>query len=179
MDRAMELTKIEAFDHWMDGPSETKEQITTKTLLDRVTTKLAHTFWNLKFALHQVTLERDELQSKIEQQEEEATDPCEWERLIGYNKIEDPSNVITATMKNLPPPMSIYQYYQAYKPMLFNWSKLPDIKIQTHLSMDEFETLWAKATPEAKDHFHVGFEGSGLTKGSSRNYIDKSKFLPH
>ena len=54
-------------------------------------------------------------------------------------------------MKYLAPPVNIYQYYQAYKPMLLNWSKLPDIKMKTHLSKIEFETLWAKAAPKAKD----------------------------
>lgn len=39
----------------------------------------------------------------MEQQEEEKSDLHEWERLLGYNKIEDPGNMITATMKNLAP----------------------------------------------------------------------------
>ena len=60
-DRAMALTKIEAFDHWIDGQSETKEQMTAKLLLERVTAKMSHTFHNLKAALNQVTTERDEL----------------------------------------------------------------------------------------------------------------------
>ena len=54
-------------------------------------------------------------------------------------------------MKNLPPPISIYQYYQAYKPMIFKWSNLPDLKLQTHLSKDQFQILWAQANSAARD----------------------------
>jgi hypothetical protein len=31
-ERATEIAKIEAFDHWIDGKSETKEQMTAKLL---------------------------------------------------------------------------------------------------------------------------------------------------
>lgn len=43
MDRALELTKIKAYDHWKDSKLATKEQITAKTILKRVTTKMAQT----------------------------------------------------------------------------------------------------------------------------------------
>jgi len=70
----MALTKIEAFDHWFDGQSETKEQMTAKLLLERITTKMGHIFRNLKAALNQVTIERDELQTKLEQIEEDRSE---------------------------------------------------------------------------------------------------------
>ena len=79
-DRALAITKIEAFDHWIDGKSETKEQLTAKTLLERVTTKMGHTFRNLKQALNQVTIERDELQSRLEQEEETPFEPPKWNK---------------------------------------------------------------------------------------------------
>lgn len=65
----MELVKFEAFDHWIDGKLGDKKrkenkQITTNILLKIVTAKLGRTFRNLKTTLHQVTLERDELQYK-------------------------------------------------------------------------------------------------------------------
>lgn len=150
-DRATELAKIEAFDYWIEGKTQTEEQITAKTLLDRVTAKLAHTFKNLKMELYHVTTERDELQTKIEQQEEGRSDLHQWEYLLGHNRIEDPGNAITATMKNLAPPVSIYQYYQAYKLMLLQWSSLPDIRIPGHLSKEEFQIIWAKANSAARD----------------------------
>ena len=55
--------------------------------MERVTAKMAHTFQNFKSALQQVTLERDELQNRIDQQEEEETDHQQWEHLLGYNMI--------------------------------------------------------------------------------------------
>ena len=85
-----------------------------------MTAKLGHTFRNLKTTLHQVTLERDELQYKIKYQEEGEYDPLKWEHLLGYNKIEDPKNMIAVTIKNLAMPISVFQYYQAYKPMILN-----------------------------------------------------------
>ena len=151
IERATELAKLEAFDYWIDGKPQTEDQITAKTLLDRVTAKLTHTFKNLKAELYHVITERDELQSKFELQEEEGSDLNEWERLLGYNRIEDPGNMITTTMKNLAPPVSIYQYYLAYKPMLLKWSSLPDIKMQSHLSKEEFQVVWAKANSAARD----------------------------
>lgn len=57
MDQAMALVKIEAFDHWIDGKSTTKVQMTAKLLLERITAKMGHTFRNLKLALNQVTNE--------------------------------------------------------------------------------------------------------------------------
>lgn len=62
IERAIELAKLEAFDCWIDRKIQTEEQITAKTLLDRVTAKLAYTFKNLKQQLCHVTTERDELQ---------------------------------------------------------------------------------------------------------------------
>lgn len=147
------MAKIEAFDLWVrdQSNSDTENRITVQTLLQRVTTKINHTLKTLKTELRQVTTERDELQGRLEQQEEEATQHPKWDNLLGLSKIEDPGNLITATMKNLPPPISIYQYYQAYKPMIFNWSNLPDLKIQSHLSKEQFQILWAQANSAARD----------------------------
>jgi hypothetical protein len=50
----------------------------------------------------------------------------------------DPANFVSATRKNLPPPVSIYKYYQAYKPILLTSSNLPDIKPQSSLSKEQF-----------------------------------------
>ena len=54
-------------------------------------------------------------------------------------------------MKNLPPPISIYQYYQAYKPIIFQCSNLPDLKTRSHLSKEEFQALWTQANSAARD----------------------------
>ena len=149
IDRATELTKLEAFDYWIDGKSETKEQLTAKMMLDRVTAKLGHTFKTLKTALQQAIQERDEIQVRMEQQQEE--EPLKWEKLLGLDKIEHTSNIIEATMKSLAPPISIVQYYQAYKPLIFETSGLPDLKNQIHISAEQFQVLWTKADPAAKD----------------------------
>ena len=133
-----ELAKIEAFDLWIQGRPETETQLSAETLLHRVTTKINHTLRNLKAELYQATTKRDELQTKFEQQEEERNHPYAWKHLLGFDKIEDPRNAITVTMKNLAPPISIFQYYQAYKPMILNWSGLPDIQIKSHLSQEQF-----------------------------------------
>lgn len=126
-DQAMALTKIEAFDHWFDGQSETKEQMTAKLLLERVTTKMGHIFRNLKAALNQVTTERDELQTKLEQIEEDRSESQKWHQLLDEKTIEDPANAITAITRNLAPPINIFQYYKAFKPLILQQSNLPDI----------------------------------------------------
>ena len=149
--RIAELVKLEAFDQWVQRNPETDNQISAQALLHRVTAKLNHTFRNLKTELYQVTTERDELQTRIEQQEEDRPHPYAWEQLLGFDKIEDPGNAITVTMKNLAPPISICQYYQAYKPMILAWSTLPDIRNKTHLSQEQFQALWNKANSAAKD----------------------------
>ena len=87
----------------------------------------------------------------MEQQEEEASEQLQWQNLLGLDKIEDPENLITATMKNLPPPISIYQYYQAYKPIILQWSNLPDLKMRSHLSKLEFQTLWTQTHSPVRD----------------------------
>lgn len=87
----------------------------------------------------------------MEQQEEESSGHLKWENLLGLNIIEYHVNMITTTMKNLPPPISIYQYYQAYKPMILKWSDMQDLKTRTHLSKEEFQTLWAQANSAARD----------------------------
>ena len=43
------------------------------------------------------------------------------------NKIEDPSDMVAATMKNLAPLIIIFQYYQAYKPLIVRWGGPPDL----------------------------------------------------
>lgn len=35
--------------------------------------------------------------------------------------------------------------------MLLRWSSLPDIKMQSHLSKEEFQSVWAKANSAARD----------------------------
>ena len=152
-DRLKELTKMEAFDLWVQEKSHTdaETQMSAEALLHRVTTKLNHTLRNLKAELQQAISERDDLQGRLEQQEEEATEHPQWQSLLGLDKIEDPENLITATMKNLPPPISIYQYYQVYKPIILKWNNLPDLKMRSHLSKMEFQTLWAQANSPARD----------------------------
>lgn len=151
IDRATEIAKIEAFDYWIDGNSKTEEQITAKTMFERVTSKLTHTFGNLKTQLHNVTLERDELQGRMEQQDENMVTLGEFEPLLHQDKIEDPSNLISATRRNLAPPVSIHQYYRVYKPIILKVSNLPDIRYKTYLSKQEFQMLWEKANPAARD----------------------------
>ena len=67
------------------------------------------------------------------------------------DKIDDPGDTIIVTMKNLAPPISNFQYYQIYKPMILNWSSLPDIWNKSHLSQEQFRVLWDKANFVAKD----------------------------
>ena len=54
-------------------------------------------------------------------------------------------------MQNLPPPVSIFQYYRAFKPMIFRWSSLPDVRNKTHLTNEQFKALWQKANSAARD----------------------------
>lgn len=151
--RIQELAKIEVFDLWLQERSNsgTETQFSVHTLLQRVTAKISHTLKTLKTELHQATTEREDLQGRLEQHEEEASGHLKWDKLLDFNKIEDPGNLITATMKNLPPPISIYQYYQAYKPIIFKGSNLPDLKFQIHLSKPQFQILWAQADSAARD----------------------------
>lgn len=46
------------------------------------------------------------MQFRIKQLQGE--DPLQWQNLLGDEKTEDPRNIITATMKNLPPPINIF-----------------------------------------------------------------------
>jgi hypothetical protein len=131
-ERALEIAKIEAFDQWLSKEALTKEHITAQQLFDRVVTRIDHMFKTLQNELRQARSERDELQERLEKQDE--YDPLHWEKLLGYNQIEDPANMIAATMKNLAPPISIYQYYQAYKPLILKWSDLPDLRNQSQIS---------------------------------------------
>ena len=158
-DRVMELTRMEAFNLWLQQQHATEEQISPQTLLQRVSAKMNHTLRNLKGELHQATTERDELQARIDQQEDTRDTLGEgnrdnfanWATLIEQEKIEDTDNLISATRKNLAPPVSIFQYYQAYKPMILNQSSLPDLRCKTHLSHEQFRTLWNKANSKARD----------------------------
>lgn len=54
-------------------------------------------------------------------------------------------------MKNLTPPIRIFQYYQAYKSMILTMSNLPNIRNKTHLSQEHFQALWNKANSIARD----------------------------
>lgn len=150
-DRVLTLTKIEAFDHWIDGQSATKEQMTARMLLDRVTTKMDHTLQNLKLALNQITTERDELQTKLEQTEKDKSELQKLNHLLEATTIEDSGNRILAVMRNLAPPISIFQYYQAFKPLILQQSNLPDIRLKTYQTKDQFKAIWMKANSQAKD----------------------------
>jgi hypothetical protein len=150
-ERIQKIAKIEAFELWVQKTPDAENQISAQTLLHRVTTKISHTLKTLKAELQQTTNERDELQAKEEEHQENTSDLLQWEHLLGYNKIEDPINTIAATMKNLAPPISIVQYYLAYKPMILNWSSLPDVRTKSHLSQEQFQGLWKKANPAARD----------------------------
>jgi len=106
-------------------------------------------FKALQTELRQTRSEKEELQEKIKLQEEHNT--INWENLLGQNNIEDSVNMISATMKNLTPPISIFQYYQAYKPLILKWSSLPDLRNHSHLSEEQFRMLWANANFAARD----------------------------
>ena len=147
----MELAKIEAFEVWVHKQPETGEQISAQVLLQRVSAKLNHTLKNLKAELYQTTTERDDLQARFDQHEEHKANAYEWEKILGFETIEDPANMIQATMTNLPPPISISQYYQAYKPIILKSSSLPDIRNKSHISQEQFQVLWQQANSAAKD----------------------------
>jgi hypothetical protein len=157
--RVMELTQIEAFKLWVHTQPTAEAQTSAQTLLQKVSAKMNHTLQNLKAELHQTIAEKDELQAKIEQQEEtrdtfeqrSRVNFGEWTTLIEQEKFADPDNLISATQKNLAPPVSIYQYYQAYKPILLTSNNLPDIKAQSCLTKEQFQTLWSKANSDARD----------------------------
>lgn len=68
--RVMELTQIEAFKLWVHTQPTAEAQTSAQTLLQKVSAKMNHTLQNLKAELHQTIAEKDELQAKIEQQEE-------------------------------------------------------------------------------------------------------------
>lgn len=147
--RALEIAKLEIFYQCLSEKAPTTNQISAQQLFDRIATRIGHMFKTLQNELSQATTERDELQEKLEQQEE--YDPFRWEKLLGYNNIEDPANMVAATMKNLAPPISIFQYYQAYKPLILKWSGLPDLRNQSQITAEQFQALWAKATPTTRD----------------------------
>ena len=54
-------------------------------------------------------------------------------------------------MKYLPPPISIFQYYKAYKPLILQASSLPNLKNGTEISEELFQMMWVKANAEARD----------------------------
>lgn len=125
--------------------------ISQPRLCQTVIAKLGHTFKNRKTKLYQITLERDDLQYKLEQQEEEASNLSKWEQILHQDIIEEPENAITSTMKNLAPPISIFQYYQAFKPFVLIESNLRDIWLRSKVSKEQFKAIWSKANPTAKD----------------------------
>ena len=65
--------------------------------------------------------------------------------------IEQPENVITSAMKNLAPPISIFQYYKAFKPLILKVNDLPDIRPRNNISKKQFKAIWNKANPTARD----------------------------
>ena len=149
--QVIELTKLEAFELWLQRTPQTDEQVSAKSLLYRVTSKVHHTFRNLKAELQQAISENDDLQEILEQQEEVASGHLQWENLLELNTIKDPSNSIAATMKFLPPSISIFQYYKAYKPLILKESALPDIRNKIEISEEQFHMLWVKANSSTKD----------------------------
>lgn len=100
--------------------------------------KLGYTFRNLKNKLKHVSLERDELHSRLEQHKKDKEKLLQREILLGQNKIENLGNLVVATMRNLGPPISIFQFYQVYKPMILKWSNLPYMNNKSHLNKEEF-----------------------------------------
>lgn len=134
--RALEIAKIEAFDQWINKSEPTKEELTTKQMFDRITSKIGHTFKALRIELAKEITEREDLQERLEQQER--SDAHKWENILAQNQIEDPVNLITSTMKNLAPPVSIFQYYHAYKPIILKCTDLPDLKMNSNLSEGQF-----------------------------------------
>ena len=100
--------------------------------------KLNHTLKSLKAELHQTTAERDQLQATLEQQEEHETNSYKWEKNPGIEELDDPANMIRITMSNLPPPISISQYYQAYKPMISKTSNPPRHSNKSQISQEQF-----------------------------------------
>ena len=147
------LAKIEAFDLWVQKSSDTdiEDHLSAQTLLHMITTKLQYTLKTLKMKLYQATSKNDELQAKVEQHEKQITDHHALESLLGFENIEDPGNTITIVMQNLPPPISIFQYYQTFKPMLLRWSGIFDITNKSHISKEQFQALWHKANSAARD----------------------------
>ena len=59
--------------------------------------------------------------------------------------------MIKVIMINLPPPISISQYYQAYKPMILKSSSFLDIRNKSQISQEQFQVLWQQANSAAKD----------------------------
>jgi hypothetical protein len=149
--RALEIAKIEAFDQWVNKTEHTKEEITTKQMFDRITSKISHTLRSLWTELAQTITEKEDLQDKLEQAVK--SDTHKWENILGQSQIEDPVNLITSTMKNLAPPVSIFQYYQAYRPIILKCSNLPDIKMNSQISKEQFQALWQAANSTARDLF--------------------------
>ena len=91
---------------WVQMNPDAKDEVSVLILLNRFTSKLDHTFRNLKTKLYHVIQERDEMQSRIEQQQEKC--PLQWENVLGDDEIEHPNNLITTTTKNLSPSISIF-----------------------------------------------------------------------
>lgn len=54
-------------------------------------------------------------------------------------------------MRNLAPPISIFQYYQAYKSLIFQRSHLPDIRLKSQFNQEQLKAIWSKANPTARD----------------------------
>ena len=91
---------------WVQMNPDAKDQVSVLILLNRFTSKLDHTFRNLKTKSYHVIQERYEMQSRIEQQQEKC--PLQWENVLGDDEIEHPNNLITTTTKNLSPSISIF-----------------------------------------------------------------------
>ena len=108
--------------------SNIEERLLAQTMFHKVLVKVNHTFKNLKTQPHQVSTERYEFQTRLKQQQQE--NPLQWENLLGEDKIDDPRNLITITMKTLPSLISIFQYYKAYEPYSqiehFTWYQYQD-----------------------------------------------------
>ena len=87
----------------------------------------------------------------MDQIEEDRAESQNWHQILDVNTIEDPTNAITTITRNLAPPISIFQYYRAFKPLILQQSNLPDIRLKSQFTRDQFRSIWRKANPTAKD----------------------------
>lgn len=59
--RALELAKLEAFDKWLSKPAGTKEEVITKQIFEKITSKISYMSKSLQDELRHAITEREEL----------------------------------------------------------------------------------------------------------------------